>query len=323
MKRHGSDPVARLQKTTTVALNSKIRRFYASDFSAATDVSIRMKVGNLADGFLTKFASLVTNGVFRARINPDGVPFSNARELWYPPTGVIRRGRFNEAEQQRFYVTDRANAAVLEVRPKVGDHVTVLFAATIEEKTSLDVAQIGLHHYSGDRPSVDSVALRQDDGFLAQLERWKVRSKWEKIDDVFSDFSTRAADADDENALYRVTNAIGELMEKTGAAGLMYPSIEATRKAVNLCLNTDIADALFFPGEAWQLKIVDWKSSLAGAPPSATGYYGIQILAQTGPIPINGELNWYSDLGKITPADIDASIRMAAALRAKRKSSLR
>lgn len=274
-----------------------------------------MRVARLADGYLTKCARVVTNGVFRARVNAGDEPFLAASELWYPPAEVVKQGRFNNINQPKFYVSDRPHGAVLEVRPKVGDFVTLMFAASFADHTEMDVVQIGLHNYAGERDTPKSIALREDKAFLRQLELMKIADKWHKIDDVFADFCSRPASIENATALYKVTNAIGNLFDKIPAAGLMFPSIETSHKAVNLCLATDMADRFFFPGEAWLLQIVDWREQLEGAPKSDTGYYQFKIKASSGPIPAGGKLTWLKDVGDLTPAHIEGAIQMVGKLR--------
>lgn len=81
------------------------------------------------------FTSFTFNGFFRARkhnhlegeLDKKGVlkKFKNETEFWNPPIQCVELGRCNEKWESLFYCANDINTSVLEVKPELGDYVTV------------------------------------------------------------------------------------------------------------------------------------------------------------------------------------------------------
>ena len=309
----------RLRSISYTDLSARINRLLTCDCSRLTHDQIESRVRRIADGYATKTAIVDSNGVFRARVNEGRDLFSSASELWYPPAAVVREGRFNRALSPRFYASNIPHAAVLETRPEVGDFVTVLYAATHCD-TIWHLTHIGLQHLREGHKATNLTSLRENEEFLGALQRTGVHRKWLKIDDALCAFASRPATPETAADLYKVTCGIASLLEDVPSDGILYPSIEAGARSLNLCIRPETADRTLFPGKAWLLEVVDWRSKIDGSPESDAGYYQVAIRAETGPIPLSGKLRWVESMEGVSPAVIEAALGNVGRLRQTRNA---
>lgn len=81
----------------------------------------------LGIGYVTRPMYLNKPTVYRVRANRDVECFNTVQELWYPkPEFVWRRGRCNEVNAPVFYCADSDRTAIIEIRPDVGELLTIL-----------------------------------------------------------------------------------------------------------------------------------------------------------------------------------------------------
>ena len=314
-----TDTYNRLRSIGYTDLSARINRLLTCDCSRLTHEQIESRVRRIADGYATKTAIVGSNGVFRARVNDGRDVFTSASELWYPPAAVVREGRFNRARSSRFYASNIPHAAVLEVRPKVGDFVTVLYAATHAD-TVWQLTHIGLQHLREGHKATNLTSLRENEEFLAALQKTGVHRKWLKIDDALCAFASRPATPETAADLYKVTCGIASLLEDVPSDGILYPSIEAGARSLNLCIRPETADRTLFPGMAWLLEVVDWRSKIDGSPESEAGYYQIAVRAETGPIPPSGRLRWVESIEGVSPEVMEAALGVVGRLRLRKNA---
>jgi len=104
------------------------------------------------------FTSFTFNGFFRARkhnhlegeLNKKGDlhKFTNETEFWNPPNKDSRIGRCNEERESLFYCANDINTSVLEVKPKLGDYVTVADYVNIydNDKPRFRIKPVGMKY---------------------------------------------------------------------------------------------------------------------------------------------------------------------------------
>jgi hypothetical protein len=274
---------------------------------SAQQVAERMRI--IMDDYRTMIIPVQLNGVFRARRNPDGDPFRSASELWYPPAKLIqRRGRFNSSGEPVFYASNRASGAVFEVRPAVGDMITLLIAATKEPFVELKCAHIGL-----DRSLAPELAEVQKNGipranqrFQAMLKHHGISKRWHQVDDFLAEMATMLFSPDEEEDKYKITNGISDVMFKiAGIDALNYPSVATQLECVNLCLKPAVADRLFKPSEAWMIRIEERADHPPGLKEKPTDvFYRTTFVRRSEEINENGNIHWSDVLKDVTPEDI-------------------
>ena len=309
-----------LRRVKLLDLSARIRRFRATNLSQLNGEQVYNRIGKIADGYMTRPALIGANGVFRARVNSGDEFFRNSSELWYPPSEKVQAGRFNLAHQSKFYASNSPIAAIWEIRPKVGDFVTVLYAATFSPTDEIALTHVGLHEFNG-APELDIANLRESISFIHMLKANGVEKKWMIIDDLFSEYSNKIVNVQNATDVYKVTNAMDKLFSGVPRSGTLYPSIASSNNFYNICISPDDADRYFFPGLAWVVEIVDWHEHQEGFPPSPQGYFQIAIRAETSPISIAGNLNWFKRHENVSPDVMQFAIAKVGELR-KRYSAV-
>ncbi len=268
---------------------------------------VDQRIGKIMDGYYTVVIAAETNGVYRARRNHNGKPFESASDLWYPPASVIRaRGRFNEPGESVFYACNRAPGAVFEIRPRVGDLITLLIARTKSASVTLQSAHIGLERSIA--PELDEAQrhrmLRQNPHFQEMLKHNGISKKWLAVDEFLSDIATTLFTPDEEQEKYRITNAIGRLLFKIPSVeALNYPSVATGLRNLNVCLKPEIADRYFMPSEAWMIKIEEAATKLPGLNEPGP-FYRTTFFRKSLKIKTDGEIVWSDPLQNVQPEEI-------------------
>ena len=111
---------------------------------------------------------------------------------------------------------NRANGAVFEVRPQVGDVITLLIVGTKKSSVELESAHIGLERSKAPElgKAERSRMLRNNANFQAMLRHYSITNKWLVVDEFLSDMATTLFPPDQEQGKYIVTNAISDLLFK-------------------------------------------------------------------------------------------------------------
>ena len=97
-----------------------------------TEISELEKVlGDIILGHIRTTYRLNIGGLIRARKNHRKKAFKNIQSLHYPKWENIPKkhwcfGRCNDCGQSMFYAATGTDTAIIEIRPKKGDYITVL-----------------------------------------------------------------------------------------------------------------------------------------------------------------------------------------------------
>jgi hypothetical protein len=297
-----------LAKIPFIELETRIGRARSMDFRKLSEDQVFERIRRIFDAYTTQTQTIRTNGLFRARVNPPDVVFENARDLWHPPSNVITRaGRFNLAGQPVFYASARAHAAVLEVRPAVGDTVTLLVAGAQQQHADISCAHVGLHRCDDfqEATGANGAHPRSNPRFIADLRSHGVLNKWLKIDDYFADLTTTVVPPGEDESVFKGTNAIARVLGKIpDIESLNYPSIATHLNCVNLCMTPEAADRHLRPCEAWMLRVTNWQVELPGQPTTRSGFYETEILARSRPIGQDWRIDWEKNKGELHPGMI-------------------
>lgn len=311
LKRKGH-PLSRMSSATIAGRINNARNMNLQELEPQ---QIRERIRRIMDGYLTVVLPLRLNGVFRARKNPDQALFENVNQLWYPPAHlVLRPGRFNHINESVFYASSTMQGAVFEVRPEVGDIITLLVSRTRNEHVDLSCSQIGL-----ERSLAPEVADVRKSGRLPQnhprlqalLRKHQISNKWLRVDRFLTELATTVFPPEIEAKGYVMTTTISDVLFRPPYVNAFnYPSVATTLKSINLCLKPDMADQTFIPVEAWMIRIDDETTSLPGASPDAGNrFFRTTYLRRSEEIGSDGTIRWSSVLGNIEPYEIAYLVR--------------
>jgi hypothetical protein len=288
-------------------LRQRISKALTMDVSNLSSSVVDSRVGAILDGYHTRLVTANLNGVFRARKNVGLQLFYNISELWYPKAQfVTRRGRFNEPNHPVFYACSRFNGALFEVRPQIGDRVTILVVRTKSPSLRVDCAHVGLERSPA--RELDAIRktniLRNDDSFREGLERFGIYNKWLAVDDFISEISTSNFLENEEENKYKITNSISRTFFKMPYLTAMnYPSVAAALNCINICATTKFADESFVPHEVWTVAVDNIIDSLPGVN-KAGPFYQTRFLHKSVDIDPTGRIQWSPELKNVHPSEV-------------------
>ncbi len=247
-----------LDDISLTELENKITILKSSDFRGLSIDQLREMIAEIIDQCPLQPRPLRLSGVYRARKNCTTQIFTNASDLWYPPSSVIKTyGRLNNVGQSLFYAAMGAETAFHELRPKIGEVITVLIARTKDDYALMErVPFVGiersrseaLHHLR------DEDIFRTSTKFRQQLGDNNYK-KWLLIDDYLS-FILGKEVLDSEDYLYKPSVAFANLLfSYPKLDAINYPSVLTQNHGINICMLPEKADFYFKPSEVWMIKV--------------------------------------------------------------------
>ncbi len=298
-----------LERASSFEIRQRISKLKAADLRGLTPAQLRARIGRIIDDYPMQLRPLLLSGIYRARKNPPGGEFTNARELWYPPVAAVTRpSRLNGVGQVRLYAASMANTTVLELRPKAGDVFTILIARTKGDvaETINNVAFIGIERsLAPERAALTEHDLfRTSPSFRSGLGEARYR-KWLLIDDFISGILGERID-DSEEHKYKLTGAFGDLVFGfPQISAVTYPSVATGNHGINICLLPEKADALFRPSEAWEIEIGGQAAHASADSP----LYGFSFRRRSREIGSDSVIEWLPLGVGLDPASIAAFAR--------------
>lgn len=297
----------RLQNISYGDLVARLSRARAMDVRTLATEAIDRRIGTIMDGYHTVVIKAQMNGLYRARKNITEQPYQRVSDLWYPPASVVQtRGRFNEPGTSMFYASNRATTAVYELRPRVGDLITLLVIRTKKPFVELDCAHIGLERSLAPElgPTQRGRMLRNNPRFQAMLKHYQISNKWLVVDEFLSDMATTLFPPNQEQDKYKITNAISRLLFRIpGVQALNYPSVATRLTGLNLCLPPQLADEHFVGSEAWMMRLEEQADQLPGLNEQGP-FYRTTFLRKSESIGPDGQIRWSGILSNVRPQDI-------------------
>jgi hypothetical protein len=275
--------------TSVDEFRGRIEAVHSIDSTELSCDEVRTRVRALVAGhdFLEQY--LDVQGIWRARLCINKDLFENVfSQLWCPYPENSRMNRFNAKGESVFYCSLKARMAVFEVRPTIGEWITVLAAKAKHQVARLRVFTLGLEachdpilkylRYEGARafPPLRKI-LGDEDAYL----------KWRMIDDFVGTMASRPVPPGNDIG-YRATVALArELMHIfPDADGFIYPSVGTELHGVNLMLTRDAVNHHFEP-LACDVYAID-----RSVPPPDV--FGVSRLASSKSIAADGSIAWES-----------------------------
>jgi len=239
-------------------IERRIRALQSLDLSRS-GVSVdylRLRLFDLLENYACRTIFLQSNvKIFRARRKPQGEGeglFTHKKELWYPEPQYVRRlGRLNRIGQPLFYCATNWETSIFEIRPEVGDIVTVLECEAIGAASPMlsavdtyqQLARLGvkIDEDPGGAPLRD---LRKSIGDSA----WRKNRLIEEF--VSAEFTRNVADSHEYE--YKLSIAMAELLfsfgiDSRGIDGIAYPSMRTDLIDVNIALLPRAVDRMYRP----------------------------------------------------------------------------
>jgi RES domain len=228
---------------------------------------------------------------YRARRNFDRVPFEHVAEIWYPqPDKIKTLGRVNRAGQPMFYISASHLTATLEMRPQIGDVITLLSLKRKESGGKLHVMEIGLAEKQSLHGLDRSVRLLEETAYGQEfLKRRQGIERNLAIRSFLAREFTREVASGDEHE-FKMTIAIAEfLLLSEQIDGLEYPSmagdVSKWKGGANLALKPQSADRLFEPFECWMIEV-------EGFHPEPTPGLIVRCISKAKEVTLDGRIRW-------------------------------
>lgn len=242
-------------------LKSLIEEFMSLSADSSIEL-IKDKVNILLNGYACMTRRMESHYAFRARINNGSSYFDRVSDLWYPPGSVVKKwGRLNRPGQSIFYISASHEIATLEVRPKVGDMITMLRVKLKESSHLPHVMELGMAE------TVSQYGLSAN---VQLLENSKLRGVFAGLEDIEKNLKIRSMLASfmmqivppGQEYDYKKSVAIVEhLMLANHIDGVLFPSIagDGSRKGggMNMAIKPASADKLFVADHAWTAIVED------------------------------------------------------------------
>jgi hypothetical protein len=127
------------------AIKAQIAALERIDTRTADIDELAERLRRLFDGYACLTRVLDVPYAYRARKHETPVPFEHVSQLWYPRAEHIKYlGRVNRIGQPRFYISASQDTATLEMRPEVGNVITLLSLLPVDPTRRLQVMEIGV-----------------------------------------------------------------------------------------------------------------------------------------------------------------------------------
>lgn len=198
------------------------------------------------------FTTFTFNGFYRARKHnnirgdfKDGIlkEFINEKEFWNPPIKNVKMGRCNKEGESLFYCSSDFITAILEVKPVVGDFITVANFKNLypQNKPEFRINPIGKTYLI----KIPELALPFENYLLDQNQF--------EIEDFLDKLFHQNVD-DTETYKYKLSIALSHIFMTDGTDrkrsvietdGLIYPSIIRNQKSYCFVLKPNIVDRFF------------------------------------------------------------------------------
>jgi hypothetical protein len=119
---------------------------------------LKSLISELMKGYVTITQRLSDNAIYRARLFDSDQNIECVSELWYPPIEKVKTlGRLNRVNKNIFYCSENEGTAILELRPRVGDTITVLKCELKDPNVRPYVMQLGMKEI--DNPSIKNLRI--------------------------------------------------------------------------------------------------------------------------------------------------------------------
>jgi hypothetical protein len=279
-----SRPLRAIDRVSIHELRARLARLAGIDLKAFTVGQLEQRIGLILNQIPLLTYPLIISGVYRAR---SGADYKNVRDLWYPPKGISKLGRLNEAGKVVFYAANTPHTAFLELRPAVGQRYTVLLARSKKATADLSVIVLGITEARSSDIAAIRGTLREMDAALLKSMGNANYKKYALLDRWLTS-SITAEVPSDQPELYKPTAALANLLFRAPIDAVTYPSVATDMNGMNICLLPNRADELLVASEAWEFEIIQ----RARETTTNRRLYKFRTIRKTSSIESDGSLIW-------------------------------
>jgi len=261
-------------------IEQQIDELRALDLANTTMDAVRSRARRLLRGFTCcdeLYRHYPILNLWRARRNRRRRLVTSAFELACPPPDKISKyGRFNDIGCPVFYAAADFHTALLEIRPGVGDFITVgRFVPTgSAEFRYMEVGVAG--------------KLIQGVNYVSPLDHHSTL-KNEMVTVFVQDELTKVVPEGKESE-YKISVAIGEILMQSRGGTLLYPSMIRYRKGINAAVRPDIFESSLLLTECRVFKITERYCRML--------YDGVNLDGCTA-IDADGTIHWSDRIHKV------------------------
>lgn len=237
-------------------LDASIKKYHSLDFASSTIADADKLLRQIIKHFVTQ--TLVWNFpvLYRARRHSDDRMFTNVSELIYPKNPTTY-GRLNDIGESLFYGATHHDTALMEMRPKVGDEITILESRLINPVSVPKFMEVGVKELmvqQNRNPDFIKQHRKKIDSILATEDNKK---RYLLINAFLVKEITKIV-SDSETLNYKGTIAIGQFYLKNNglADGMIYPSINRNG-AECIVIKPDSYHKFFRPDRCFKCKVVN------------------------------------------------------------------
>lgn len=200
------------------------------------------------------FSTFTFNGLYRARVHNNLIgksengrlyEFKNENEFWNVPEKYAKQGRCNSNGKSLFYCASDFETAILEVKPKVGEFVTISNFKNLHkyEKPRFRIQPIG-KNYLTKIPALELV-----------FENYKINQDQIEIEEFLDELFHQNINSKKDEFKYKLSIAIAEIFLTDSSNndkdiiethGLIYSSIIRDKKSHCFVLKPWIVRTYFF-----------------------------------------------------------------------------
>ena len=127
-------------------LMGDIHKYRSMDFQTSPIDELERLIGRIINDYKTQSFFWGLPVIYRARKHDAcGLIFKNTEQLIYPKKENVKKlGRLNGVGESMFYCASDKDTALLEVRPKFGDEITILESRLIDSVKIPEFAEVGI-----------------------------------------------------------------------------------------------------------------------------------------------------------------------------------
>lgn len=195
----------------------------------------------------TPYKLKVVEGLIRARKNIGQKAYKNIKCFSYPKWKLIPEskwdyGRCNDKGESMFYSATETDTAMIEVRPKENEHLTLIEYVPKNPNLEISVQVIGVRHLK--------LLSRYDKIFKDHQQEYAsldadTKDKNDLLNDFLDEHFMQSVNRN-ESWKYKISIAITKILLKDASFdGLLYPSIAVNNKGANILLKPEYSDANF------------------------------------------------------------------------------
>ena len=168
--------------------------------------------------------------------------------MYLPPKHSMTGGRVNRPGESVFYCADSIDTAVLEMRAKVGEYLTILECAFVNDEVKPNIFEAGIHEGPGSfNPNYGDTPADTDQHYQRYLDREGLSEQTRLIREFLVKQFRKTVEPGSEHDIKFTNSIAGVLLNEFGffrktnlapveieADGIAYASIASEAKGANI-----------------------------------------------------------------------------------------